>query len=70
MEIQRERKKEDEQNVYLDRIDRIVKQIQIQMKSPSTPSTDVKTAEGFSAKTKLLINTINTIMLKYNVYNR
>ena len=40
-QIQEERMKEDEQNVYLDGIEQIVKQIQVQMK---TPTTDVKTA--------------------------
>ena len=46
-EIQEERKKESEQNVYLDGTESIVKQIQVQMK---TPSMDVKTAEGVCHK--------------------
>ena len=55
-EIKEERMKESEQNVYLDGIERIVRQIQLQMK---TPTTDTNTAEGVSAtssgKTKLLM---------------
>ena len=55
-EIKKERKKEEEQNVYLDGIEWIVKQIQLQMKTP--PSTDIKMTDGVSAssggKAKLL----------------
>ena len=58
-EIQEERKKEREQNVYLDCMEQIVKQIQVQMK---TPNTDVKMAEGVSAtssgKAKLLVKPV------------
>ena len=54
-EIQEERRKEDEQNVYLDGIERIVKQNQIQMKSPSTEvKTNGAPTPSAGSKAKLL----------------
>ena len=54
-EIQEERKKENEQNIYLDGIKRIIKQIQIQMKTPSTEvKTDGVSTPSVGCKAKLL----------------
>ena len=56
-DIKEERKKEQEKNAYLDGIEQIVRQIQLQIKTPQ--NTDVKTVEGVSTtgsgKTKLLM---------------